>query len=288
MIVIEGYGYRVGVSAEQGGTILFAEGTVGGRSLPIFVPLETPEVSKNGGCFVMAPFTNRIVGGRFTFDGQDHVFPMNRPAQDVAIHGFSRDRAWRVAAQTSERVILEDDVRQEGVPWSYAIRQEIAVTEGGLEVTLALRNLGPDRLPFGLGLHPWFPRRDRTVLTLPAEGRFSLDDRALPCLPFRPQTPDERHRSAEDWIGVDEAMVDADAATIVWPDQGARLEMSASGAFRHMHLFVPAAREVFCIEPVSHLPDAVNRPEVARKGAMTPLAPNETMQGTATFRLHDI
>lgn len=282
MIVIAGHGYRLGVSAEYGGTILFCEATVAGRTVPLFVPLTTPELSKNGGAFVMAPFTNRIVGGTFVFGGDRYAFPMNRPEQDVAIHGFSRDRAWQVVDRSPDRVVLRDEGGPDGTPWTYAVTQTIALTEMGVEVELEIRNLGDRVMPFGIGLHPWFPRAAGTRLTIPAEGRFSLDDRALPCPPFHPQDTDSR--DAQDWIGVDEALVGATAARIDWPTLQTRVEIVASGAFRHLHLFVPPAREVFCIEPVSHLPDVLNRPDLGDGAAMTPLSPGETLRGAATFR----
>ena len=43
-----------------------------------------------------------------------------------------------------------------------------------------MRHLGPDPLPYGLGVHPWFPRTPGTRLTAPVQGVWLCGDDPLP------------------------------------------------------------------------------------------------------------
>jgi aldose 1-epimerase len=48
-------------------------------------------------------------------------------------------------------------------------------------------------------------------------------------------------------------------------------------------VFTPSWADFFCIEPVSHVPDAMNRPDLPTEHAMRVLQPNETLGGTVRF-----
>ncbi len=60
----------------------------------------------------------------------------------------------------------------------------------------------------------------------------------------------------------------------------ASLRIEASEAFRQLQVFTPSWADFFCVEPVSHMPDAVNRPDLPADQAMHVLRPNETVSGT--------
>jgi aldose 1-epimerase len=60
----------------------------------------------------------------------------------------------------------------------------------------------------------------------------------------------------------------------------AGLRIEASEAFSQLQVFTPSWADFFCVEPVSHSPDAINRPDLPANGAMHVLEPNETLSGT--------
>ena len=55
---------------------------------------------------VLAPWPNRLHGGRYTWDGQEHEVPLDAPAQGNALHGLVRFRAWRVADRSPDAVTM--------------------------------------------------------------------------------------------------------------------------------------------------------------------------------------
>ena len=277
-----GHGYALTVDPAHGGTLLAATWRhPQGHEVPLLVPLADPAAGMGAGSFLMAPFVNRIADGRFAFAGQDHLIPVNRPAEGMAIHGTVRDRVWRLDAAGPGHATMSVTVDDFG-PWRFTLHQHVTLSPDGITVALDLRNDGNDILPFGMGLHPWFPRPAGTTLTLAAGGAYARDGRGLP-LPATMPVP-----------GLTAASVALDSlppldsclagwtprrAVIGWPGQGTALTLTATGALRHLHLYLPAGRPVFCAEPVSHLPDAVNRPELGPDAAMTPLAPGATLSG---------
>ena len=62
------------------------------------------------------------------------------------------------------------------------------------------------------------------------------------------------------------------------------LTIEAGGLFRHLIVYSPPARDYFCVEPVSHMTDAINRMDDGGTGLRV-LAPGETLRGEVNFRL---
>ncbi len=240
----------------------------------------------------MAPFTNRIRGGRFSFRGRDVTFTMNRPSAHMACHGLARERSWTLAHQDARTAVLRCIIEEPDYPWRFLIVQHISLTDNGFSIDLSIENRGEEPLPFGIGLHPWFPRDSDTEIALTVEGTYALDGLGLPVACLQPLpiglSATAIHPSA---IGQFDRLLAGWAprsASIIWPSRGMGACISAEGHFRHAHLFVPRDRPVFCLEPVSHAPDVVNRPELGNDVAMTPLAPGETMSGVMGLAAFDL
>jgi aldose 1-epimerase len=58
------------------------------------------------------------------------------------------------------------------------------------------------------------------------------------------------------------------------------LRLEAGPALRHLQVYTPPGQDFFCVEPVSHMPDAINHPG----HPMRVLAPGESF--TAEIALH--
>ena len=281
MIALEAHGWRALLAPDHGAslTALDRRGSDGAWR-PVLAPLADPAAGLNAGCFVMAPFANRIADGRFSFLGRDYRIPVNRPAEGMAIHGCARERVWQVVAAGGDHALLSLHLDEPEFPWRFDLTQHTTLTPAGAGVALTITNRGPDPMPFGLGLHPWFPKFPDSTLHFTTAALHRRDARGLPLprtepcpefsVPVRPlaQMP-WLDGCAGDW-SPREARITGD---------GLALTLRATGALRHLHVYVPDDRPVFCAEPVSHLPDAINRPELGADAAMTPLAPGESLSG---------
>lgn len=122
--------------------------TVGDR--PIVVPMAAFDGA------VLAPWPNRIAGGRFDFDGRNHQLPITEPGNDTALHGLVADVEWTVTQRSESTVSLDYALEPaEGYPFAFALRIVYELAEEGLSVRARARNTGSDRAPFGFGFHPW-------------------------------------------------------------------------------------------------------------------------------------
>ncbi|HEV7265892.1 MAG TPA: aldose epimerase [Falsiroseomonas sp.] len=256
---------------EQGAA--FARLAVDGRDLLVPVPPGADPNTGFRGSFLMAPWTNRLDGGRIVVAGVEHRMPINRPAEDNALHGFLREMAWNVVEADAGRVLL--DCRFDRAPFAgtATLAATLAADHLSLDVTLTNGAAGP--VPMGFGWHPYFPRPAGTRLRAAARIAFGRDARNLPVSP-RPSDDVHGAEGALDTLDGHFAGWDG-AAEITWPD-GAALVLRATGAWAsNLQVFAPPQASVLAVEPVSHAPDAPNRAEAAAHGPMHVLAPGETL-----------
>jgi aldose 1-epimerase len=263
---------------EQGAA--FARLLHAGRDLLVPVPAGADPNRGFHGAFLMAPWTNRLDGGRIVVDGVEHRMPVTRPQEDTAIHGFLRDLPWTVVAAEAHAAILE--CRFDRAPFTGLARMAATLSADRLELGFALTNGATVPTPMGFGWHPFFPRPAGTRLRAVARTVFGRDARTLPIAP-RPTTGLDGAEAALDGLDTHFAGWDG-VAEFGWPD-GRGLTLRATGAWSsNLQVFAPAHAAVLAVEPVSHAPDAPNRPVAAAHGAMHVLPPGATL--AASLMIH--
>jgi aldose 1-epimerase len=222
--------------------------------------------------FPLIPFSNRIAQGRFRADGRAVTLPPNLPGADQphAIHGFGWQSVWDVAGATASSARLVHRHAGGDWPWPYTAEQHFRVGPSQLEQTLSLRNDGDSVMPAGLGVHPYFPRADAR-LNLTVDGRWDTD---ATCLPTQWCALERQ----PDWFGgdaIDHVFTGRQGSIrIDWPTH--MLTIDAADDLRFMVVYVPPGADYFCVEPVSHMTDAVNRAEDTATTGLRWLAPGET------------
>ena len=234
-------------------------------------------------CFPLVPYANRIDGGRFTFAGQRVQLTPTPGFEPHALHGDGWRRAWAVEAAEAEFAVLNLHHPRGDWPWAWRARQTVRLTGAGLEIELALTNEDEWPMPAGLGLHPYFVRRADAVLALDAEGVWEVDDRLIPTRRSAPG-------AVFDWSGgrrLDEApfvdhAYDGWSGAAVVSDGRRTIALRASANARSVHVYVPSGQDFFCVEPVTHRPDALNAP-AAEADAVPVLQPGETATVTLTI-----
>lgn len=164
---------------------------VDGREVIVGFEAGEPTPGMHGA--VLAPWPNRLDGGRYVFGGTAFEVPVNEPERNTANHGFAHDLRWSL---TSTDVMVKATVELHdlpGYPFPIGLTARYALTEAGLTVTVGVINEGPVLAPFGIGFHPWLSpgdaRVDECTLSVDASGWLETDDRLLP-VGVRP-LPDE-------------------------------------------------------------------------------------------------
>jgi len=292
---------RAAIDPELGASLVsFTLDDPGGQPTPLMRPTAPGETDPGAtSMFLMAPWTNRIAGGSFRFAGREVSIEPNFP-DGTAIHGFARDRAWRITDRTPHHAALEFDSRDAplpGWPWPYIARARYELEPGALSVDLSVRNAGDDPMPAGLGWHPFFPRRlwsdrDEVRLRAPVTGRYPCVRQLPTGAPAREVTT-ERLSSTNELgdPGLDDVYTaSGDPCVIEWPASGVTLTMRSSEEFTHLVVFTPrddaGPRSIFCVEPCTMANDAFNLADRGIEGVgVRTLKPGETLAASTRFEI---
>jgi aldose 1-epimerase len=245
-----------------------------------------PQASVGGdthamGCLPILPYCNRVSHGRFRWMGLEYRLKPNFGDDPHTIHGVGWQCGWQVAAAGPGFVSLVlDHAPDDAWPFGFAARVTYALSETALTIGVALTNRHSGPAPAGIGVHPYFPKSAASTLRFNASGAWENGADSLP----------SRHGAvAAEWAHSEpRPVVDSrlDNCFTGWDRVAeigagsANLRIEASEAFRHLQVFTPSWADFFCVEPVSHVPDAVNRPGLPADQAMHVLEPDETLGGT--------
>jgi aldose 1-epimerase len=233
------------------------------------------------GCFPLLPYGNRLGHARFAWRGTEYTLKRNFGDQPHTIHGIGWQRSWAITEASSRSVTLTLDHQPDDF-WPFAFEATVAYTLTGAALTVGthLTNRSQAPAPAGIGLHPYFPKTGDPTLCFHATGAW---ENGADALPLRQGPLPEAWRHEEPRSILDSRL---DNCFTGWSGSAdilagpASLRLEASEAFRNVQVFTPTGADFFCVEPVSHVPDALNRPDLPLDQAMHVLAPGETLTGT--------
>jgi aldose 1-epimerase len=235
---------------------------------------------------LLVPWSNRISGGGFSFEGQFHRLEPNLPGEPFPIHGNGFCERWDVVSQSGQECVL---TLFSGVgPYRYEADVVYRLERASLAVTLSVRNTGELALPFGLGLHPWLPRDAATFLRAAARTAQLQDERYLP-IDFQPvaERPDWNFTSEKPlpsgWINNAFSGWNG-SATITWHKRRLKLDITSVGAAHYIVYSPNAEAAFFCFEPVTHPVDAHNLPGGPLENGLAILKPGQTQRLSCHFK----
>ncbi|AQV98263.1 aldose epimerase [Cupriavidus necator] len=212
------------------------------------------------GCYPLLPFSNRIRNAAFSWGGRD-IRLVPHPGQPHAMHGLAHARPWQLDSLASTRAALSLRHVPAGLdwPWPFTATQELELTPEGLSALMTLRNDGNCPMPAGAGFHPFFPRPPGLRVQFSASHLWPADAGSV-AIGRRDIAPEEDYRSPRalpptEWSGYYSGW--QREARLLMPD-GHGLVMRAGMPLEHLVVYAPAGRDFCCIEPVSHVADAIN------------------------------
>jgi aldose 1-epimerase len=283
-IVLRDDAWRVHVQPLLGGSLTACEFRGQTILAPVREPNPWPGVEL---CYYpLVPFANRIENGRFSFDGRAIRLEPNVPGYPHALHGQGWQAEWQVIETSAAGcAIAFEHTASARWPWDYRATQTFAIGANALVMKLALCNQSATRMPAGLGFHPFFPHADSALLIAVAARLWSGDAAEFPrrMAPV-PAAFDFAHgRPIRDARGLDRCYSGwRRRAELVWPHAAHRVAITADEPLAHLMLYVPRERQFFCVEPVSHVVDAINFPS-GDANAMLALEPAQELSVSMTL-----
>jgi len=229
------------------------------------------ESSRMSGCYPLAPYSNRLGYRRFRWQGQDHTTAANFDDNPHSVHGVAWQRPWSVvsaAEAEAEAELAYEHTPDAHWPFAFALRQRFVLTPDALEVHLALTNAGTQPQPVGLGWHPYFPKRPHSRLHIELSDRWDSDASGLPT----------RH--------VPQPGIDGDVSHLAFDNcfegwrgpariRDEKLSMRLTSSLPYLVVFTPDTKPYYCVEPVSHVSNAIHMSDPAAHG-LRALAPQAT------------
>lgn len=267
---------RLAVRADLGGSIA----GFWHRGTPILRSTE-PDLlagSRQSACYPLVPYSNRLAYRRFRWKGRDYTTVANFDDNPHSVHGVGWLRGWeRLSHGDGEIVLRYRHTPDEHWPFAFDSQQSFALTPHSLVVQLSITNTAEIEQPVGLGWHPYFPKRERSELDIKLSDRWDSDASQLPVRKVAQagmagQVSELRFDHCFDgWTG---------PACI--RDEIFSLKLTSN--LTHLVVYTPADKPYFCVEPVSHVSDAIHMADSVAHGLIT-LQPGETLKASMALEV---
>lgn len=227
---------------------------------------------------VLAPWPNRLAGGRYRWGDDVYQVPLSEPERRNALHGLVSFAPWQVVDADAESVTLTHRLwPQRGYPFPLDLRASYGLSDAGLTFELTAVNIGTTPAPYGASFHPYLVAGggpvDEWTVQVPAATYLTVDpDRLLPVAtaPVGPAGFDFRAPTSLRGIEVDHAFTDLDfdgsgtvRLQLIGPSGRGVWMMWDRGA-TWLQLCIPGpnnptmTRRALAVEPMTCPPDAFN------------------------------
>ncbi|MEO1491880.1 MAG: aldose 1-epimerase [Pseudomonadota bacterium] len=234
-------------------------------------------------CFPMVPWCNRIAGGVTDLNGQFHKIAPAHPEHPLPIHGSAALRPWKVKTGRGDELHLALS-HDQPAPFKYDAEIHYHLSGTDLSIKLTVTNRADRPLPYGMGLHPWFPRTNKVGLRAPATHFQTVDQDRLP-------VGEEAISARPDWDFSDVALLPDDlidtgfsgwdGMAVIGRDDGWGIEIRTNPPLECYQLYSPDEDSgFFCFEPVSH---PINAHNMTGHPGLWPLDPGASASVTFTF-----
>ena len=235
------------------------------KGLPVMRSTEPGDLasSRASANYPLAPYSNRLGYKRFRWLGKDHSTQTNFDDNPHSVHGVAWQRPWTVLRHDDTQTELAcEHAGDADWPFAFEVRQRFVLTPGALEVHMAFTNRAAHTQPVGLGWHPYFPKRPHSRLHIELTDRWENDASGLPTR--RVKQPgidaDVAHLAFdncfEGWIGPARIRDD-------------KLSLRLSSSLPYLVVYTPADSPYYCVEPVSHVSNAIHMAEPGAYGLRT-------------------
>ena len=252
------------------------------ETTPVLRSCEAAELlgPRPSACFPMAPYSNRIGYRHFRWLGRDFSTAPNFDAGNPhSLHGTVWQQPWRVTGSNATQVELAaTHLADAHWPFNFDVTQSFELNDHALTLRMTLTNIDARTQPSGLGWHPYFPKRSRSRLHVECSQRWESD----------PGTQLPTRRVAQDGIDGEVRHLDFDNCFEGWHGaanvRDEKLALKLTSSLPYLVVFTPPTRDHFCVEPVSHVSNAIQMGDPAAHG-LVGLAAGDTLEAWMTIEV---
>jgi len=229
--------------------------------------------SRLAGSYPLAPYSNRLGYRHFRWKGREYTTQPNFDDSPHSLHGVGWLRPWDIATSSAVDVVLRyRHMADAHWPFAFEASQYFALTPQAMSVQMVLTNTGDVPQPVGLGWHPYFPKRARSRLHIELSVRWDSDATQLPT-----------RKVPQPGIDSDVAHLDFDHCFEGWTGaariRDEKFSLQLSSSLPYLVVYTPHNKDYFCVEPVSHVSNAIHMADPAAHGLRT-LQPGQTMDAS--------
>ena len=243
------------------------------RETPILRSTEPAALadSRSAAMYPLLPYSNRLGYRRFRWRGHDYTTRANVPESPHSMHGIGWQRPWRIVSSSAIELVLGlDHPGDADWPFAFEALQYFSLSPESFVARLQLTNTATLEQPAGLGWHPYFVKRARSRLHIELSSRWESDATKLPT-----------RKVAQAGIDADLAHLDYDHCFEGWRGparvRDERFSLQLVSKLPYLIVYTPPDRDYFCVEPVSHVSNAIHMAEPTTHGLVA-LAPGETLE----------
>ncbi len=236
------------------------------------------QAARQSAAYPLVPYSNRIGFRRFSWEGRDYTTLPNFDDSPHSLHGVGWTGAWQLESSSAIGAVLKFMHTGDAAwPFAFAARQVFSLTADHASVRMVFTNTAELAQPVGLGWHPYFVKRERSHLQIDLSDRWENGASGLPV-----------RKVAQPGIDSDVASLRADNCFEGW--QGPALirddtfSLQLSSSMHRLVIYTPYDRDYFCVEPVSHVSDAIHMAEPASRGLRI-VPPGGSIEASMTLRV---
>ena len=248
-------------------------------------------VPQSQSLFIMMPYCSHIENGHFNYYGINRCVPPNQKNYVHPIHGDFWLNACEIAQQSENKIELRyTHKKNQGFPFDYMATVTYSLKKNGLDITLSLYNPSELPMPCGMGIHPYFLHPKSAQIQFISSHIWHHQQDPIFDRPY--PTPHEwdfaKTKALNEsfdtafggWDGV---------ANIIYPKEKLQINITAQDIFHHLILFAPEKADFFCLESVSHTPNAFNLAAYGVIGTgIQSIGAHQTLSKTITFTCQNI
>ena len=267
---------RLALCADLGGSIA----GLWHRDTPILRSTE-PSVltsSRQSASFPLVPYSNRLGYRHFRWKGREYTTEPNFDDSPHSVHGVGWTRPWEVVSHSALDVVLRyRHAADSHWPFAFEASQFFTLTPQMLGAQMVITNTSDLPQPVGLGWHPYFPKRARSRLHVELSDRWDNDPTQLPT-----------RKVAQPGIDSDVAHLAFDNVFEGWKGpariRDEKFSLQLTSSLPYLVVYTPQDKDYFCVEPVSHIGNAIHMADPAAHGLRT-LQPGESFEASMTLEV---